>query len=67
MKIRFFLLLFIISLSALPQGTLQPDVFPQLIVTDTFYGIPLEDPYRQLENLNDPNVIKIMPIMRRLY
>ncbi|WP_242093690.1 prolyl oligopeptidase family serine peptidase [Aestuariivivens sediminicola] len=60
MKIRFFLLLFIISLSALPQGTLQPDVFPQRIVTDTFYGIPLEDPYRQLENLNDPNVITWM-------
>ena len=33
-----------------------PPVFPTGTTTDTFYGIPVADPYRALESADDPKV-----------
>ncbi|MTH14011.1 prolyl oligopeptidase family serine peptidase [Flavobacterium sp. LC2016-01] len=46
----------IISLSA--QNKPQPA--PEVIVTDNYFGKIVSDPYRYLENLNDPKVIDWM-------
>lgn len=46
----------IISLYA--QNKAQPA--PEIIVTDNYFGKTISDPYRYLENLNDPKVIDWM-------
>lgn len=60
MKIRFqaFLLLFSIGLSA--QQVIKPGPAPMKMAIDEYHGIKIEDPYRNLENLEDPAVASWM-------
>ncbi|MGX7668689.1 prolyl oligopeptidase family serine peptidase [Flavobacterium pedocola] len=39
---------------------LKPQPAPEKVVTDEYFGVKLEDPYRYLENLNDPKVVEWM-------
>ncbi|ESU28817.1 hypothetical protein FLJC2902T_14140 [Flavobacterium limnosediminis JC2902] len=41
-------------------GQVKPQPAPEKSATDEYYGIRLEDPYRNLENLDDPKVIEWM-------
>jgi prolyl oligopeptidase len=45
--------------SAAPREIPQP-VAPVRIVTDTHHGVPVEDPYRYMENVGDPEVASWM-------
>ncbi|RTY95315.1 prolyl oligopeptidase family serine peptidase [Flavobacterium sp. GT3R68] len=61
MKTRFtlpfaFLIFGIFSL----QGQIKPQLTPVKMVTDEYYGIKVNDPYRYLENLEDPLVLDWM-------
>ncbi|WP_242084689.1 prolyl oligopeptidase family serine peptidase [Aestuariivivens sediminis] len=53
--LSFFMPIVIIS-----QEAVKPDIIPQHIVTDSYHGTNLDDPYRYLENLDDPNVVTWM-------
>jgi prolyl oligopeptidase len=44
---------------AIPRELAQP-VAPVRIVTDTYHGVPVEDPYRYMENVGDPEVANWM-------
>lgn len=39
---------------------LKPQTAPEKVVTDDYFGVKLDDPYRYLENLDDPKVIEWM-------
>lgn len=41
-------------------GQIKPQPAPEKIVVDEYFGEKIEDPYRYLENLNDPNVVTWM-------
>lgn len=49
-------------LQAVPAG---PPLAPLRTVTDTMYGVPVHDPYRDLENLADPDVAAWMKAQAR--
>ena len=52
--------IFGIVLATLSAGTIfaqRPPETPKRIVTDTFFGRQIEDPYRWLENIKDPYVL----------
>lgn len=42
------------------QAQLKPQMAPEKVTTDEYFGVKLEDPYRYLENLNDPKVVEWM-------
>src|SRR5207247_2957281 len=44
---------------AVPREMPQP-VAPVRVVTDTHHGVPVEDPYRYMENVGDPEVTSWM-------
>jgi prolyl oligopeptidase len=44
---------------AVPREIPQP-LAPVRIVTDTHHGVPVEDPYRYMENVGDPEVASWM-------
>lgn len=48
------------SAAAFDSSTTAPPVAPVRPVTDTYFGTPVVDPYRYLENLKDPEVEKWM-------
>jgi prolyl oligopeptidase len=50
---------FVLLLGATTFAQSQP-VAPIRPVTDTYYGIPVVDPYRYMENLHDPEVLQWM-------
>ncbi|ULC59122.1 prolyl oligopeptidase family serine peptidase [Flaviramulus sp. BrNp1-15] len=60
MKRIFCALTFFISLVSISQVAVKPEILPQKIVTNTYHGITLEDPYQYLENLDDPMVVAWM-------
>ncbi len=41
-------------------GQIKPQPAPEKIVTDVYFGQKVEDPYRYLENLDDPKVVSWM-------
>ncbi|MFL1012497.1 prolyl oligopeptidase family serine peptidase [Flavisericum labens] len=56
---------FIVFLLAIPcliksQNVTKPELLPQHVVVDTYHGVELEDPYRYVENLDDPKVLSWM-------
>ncbi len=61
MNIKFILITTILlgsTISLSGQNKLQPA--PEKIVTDNYFGEIISDPYRYLEDLNDPKVIEWM-------
>lgn len=42
------------------HAQLKPQPAPEKVVTDEYFGTKLEDPYRYLENLEDPTVVEWM-------
>ncbi|ESU22694.1 hypothetical protein FEDK69T_19530 [Flavobacterium enshiense DK69] len=59
---KSYLLTFGLTLSAIlpSQAQLKPQSAPEKVVTDEYFGVKLEDPYRYLENLSDPKVVEWM-------
>jgi hypothetical protein len=45
----------------------QPPDTPKRIVTDTYFGKDIDDPYRWLENVKDPEVLKWLGAQTWLY
>lgn len=60
MKRLFYTLLFFIAFMASAQESIKPEVLPQKVVTNTYFGVTLNDPYQYLENLEDPKVVTWM-------
>lgn len=54
MKMVLFLFGLLASMAALAQPT--PPAAPSVPATDTYFGVKVDDPYRNLENLTDPAV-----------
>lgn len=55
------LVCFALALPAIvAQAQAQPPVAPVRTVTDTFYGVRVDDPYRYFENKQNPEVAKWM-------
>lgn len=57
-KIILLLVAFMIVSCQSKHGTILFPKAPSILSTDTYHGINIEDPYRNLENLNDSLVIK---------
>ncbi len=58
---RVFVVLFVaISSIVFSQNVERPKLLPQKVVTNTYHGVTLEDPYQYLENLKDSTVINWM-------
>ncbi|UKM65265.1 prolyl oligopeptidase family serine peptidase [Flavobacteriaceae bacterium GSB9] len=56
---------FVAFLLAIPcfmasQNVTKPELLPQKVVVDNYHGVKLEDPYRYIENLDDPQVLSWM-------
>ena len=60
MKRLFYALLVVIPCIAIGQESVQPELLPQKNVTNTYFGVTLNDPYQYLENLEDPAVVTWM-------
>jgi len=60
MKRLFYALLFVIPFMAIAQEAVKPELLPQKNVTNTYFGVTLNDPYQYLENLDDPMVVTWM-------
>ncbi|QNH61650.1 prolyl oligopeptidase family serine peptidase [Hymenobacter sediminicola] len=58
MKTPLFLTSLLASTAALAQS--GPAAAPSVSATDTYFGVKVEDPYRNLENLQDPAVASWM-------
>ena len=56
MKSLFFALLVTCLLAGSVQAQSMPSAAPSVPATDTYFGTTVNDPYRNLENLNDPAV-----------
>ncbi|MBD2715902.1 S9 family peptidase [Microvirga sp. STR05] len=60
MKTILFLTALLVSTTALAQS--GPAAAPSVSATDTYFGVKVEDPYRNLENLQDPAVASWMKV-----
>ncbi|WP_264551828.1 prolyl oligopeptidase family serine peptidase [Flavobacterium sp. N2038] len=61
MNTRFTLtIVSLLSAVAHDFGQIKPQPATEKIVTDEYFGEKIEDPYRYLENLTDPNVVTWM-------
>ena len=60
MKRTLIFILYMVSFVLQAQNVTKPELLPQKIVTNTYHGTTLEDPYQYLENLDDPEVITWM-------
>ncbi|QLE02919.1 prolyl oligopeptidase family serine peptidase [Galbibacter sp. BG1] len=49
-----------VSTILVAQDPVKPEKTPEKVVTDEYFGQKIDDPYRYLENLDDPNVISWM-------
>ena len=56
MKNLFFALPAMCLLAGGVQAQSMPAAAPSVPATDTYFGTTVNDPYRNLENLNDPAV-----------
>ena len=57
MKRFFLILLFFWAAPVFAQKAPKPENAKPKVVTDVYHGTTLEDPYRYMEDLNDPGVI----------
>ncbi|MES2811283.1 MAG: prolyl oligopeptidase family serine peptidase [Bacteroidota bacterium] len=60
MKTSYFFSIGLALLATTIQAQLKPNLAQEKIVTDEYFGAKLDDPYRYLENLNDPDVVSWM-------
>ena len=49
--------LFTVAVAALAQAQAPPPAAPVRTVTDTYFGVPVPDPYRYLEDMKNPETM----------